>query len=80
MDTDTKATGVYARLLALPHDQLLTLPELAAVLNKCEAAIRSSIKRGEIAKPVRVMGKATWSVRSILRHIEGALDHKNGGV
>jgi len=61
-------TGIILTLAALPGDALIDRAALARMLGKCEASITRAWKRGELPKPVKFMGKPTWTARSLTDH------------
>lgn len=67
-------TGVYSSLGELPPETLITEDGLARSLGRnCRETVKRAVDRGELPRPVRLMGKNTWTVRVIIRHIENRL-------
>jgi len=66
--------GVYARLAELAPNTLVTEEALARWLYKCVASIKAAVERGELPQPARLMGKNTWTVGAIIRHIEASIE------
>ena len=60
--------GVVLDLANLPPDALIDRAALARMLARCEASIDRAVKRGEIPKPVKFMGKKTWTAKVIQDH------------
>lgn len=38
------------------------------------ASIMAAVEHGELPRPVRLMGKNTWTAGAIVRHVEARLD------
>jgi hypothetical protein len=66
--------GVFSNLGGLPMGALITEIGLARLLGKCAASIKAAVERGELPRPVRLMGKNTWTVGAIIRHHEARLE------
>ena len=73
-DTGGDMPGVIGALARLPGNAIISLDGLAKVLGRCTMTVRRGIRRGELPPPVRVAGKASWTVNSILQHITGRLE------
>src|SRR5579862_2251669 len=65
---------VFPYLGTLPAGALISEQGLAALLKKCPESIKRAVARGELPRPVRLMGKATWTAGAILRHMENRLE------
>ena len=66
--------GIYAELGTLPENTLVTEDGLAKLMGKaCRESIKRAVDREELPRPVKIMGKNTWTVGSIIRHTEGRL-------
>lgn len=65
--------GVLTLLGRLPPGTLITEEALARLVSKCTKSIKRAVHRGELPPSVKVMGKPSWTVGSILRHIEERL-------
>lgn len=78
METETNPEeidlGIYHEIGALPPATLITEKGLAKLFGKCQASIKGAVDRGELPYPIRVMGKPTWTVGIIIRHIEARID------
>ena len=66
--------GVFSLIGALPPGALVTEAGLARMLGKCTASIKASVIRGELPRPVKIMGKNSWTAGAIVRHIETRLE------
>lgn len=55
----------------------ITEDGLANILSKCKATIKNAVLRKELPRPVRFMGKNTWTVDFILRFFEKKLLEEN---
>ena len=68
-------SGIYAELGNLPAGALVTEEGLAHLLGKgCQKSIKRAVDRGELPTPVKLLGKPTWTVGSIIAHIEERLE------
>ncbi len=69
-----EAEGIYEDLALLPPRTLITEVGLARLLGKgCRETIKRAVERGELPRPVRFLGKNTWTVDVIISHIEDQL-------
>ena len=68
------ALDVCRELGDLPAGALVTEAGLAKMLHKHPESIRRAVERGELPRPARLMGKPTWTVGAIVRHIEARLN------
>ena len=69
-----KLKGVNVALGSIPAETLITEKGLAQILGKCTASIKAAVKRGELPRPVRLMGKNTWTAGAIVRYIDARVD------
>jgi len=68
------AVGIFEKLGSLPTGALVTEDGLAHLLGKgCRESIKRAVVRGELPQPVKLMGKNTWTARTIIEHIEERL-------
>jgi hypothetical protein len=77
MKSSKQLPGVYSSLGALPPGALVTEEGLAKLLGKCRASIKHAVRRGELPRPVRLMGKNTWTAGAIVRHFERRLSSED---
>ena len=70
----SKLCGVVDVLGTLPAGALITEKGLAQILGKCTASIKAAVERGELPRPVRLMGKNTWTAGTIIRHMESRIE------
>jgi hypothetical protein len=69
------AAGVYPELGGLPPGTLVTEDGLAHLLGRaCRETIKRAVDRGELPRPVRLMGRNTWTAGAIVRHMDARLD------
>lgn len=54
----------------LPPGTLLTKEAVARIFNRDPVSIDRAIKRGELPKPVKLLGSARFTARSIIAHHE----------
>lgn len=65
--------GIYEELGRLPPNTVVTEVGVARMFRRCTASIKAAVERGELPRPVRIMGKPTWTAGTITRHIEEML-------
>jgi len=65
--------GIYEELGRLPPNTVVTEAGVARLFRRCTASIKAAVERGELPRPVRIMGKPTWTAGIIIRHIEEML-------
>ena len=66
--------GIYTELAMLPPRTLITEDGLARLFGKgCRETVKRAIERGELPRPVRLMGRNTWTIDIIVNHIEDRL-------
>ena len=70
---DGGGPGTVEALARLAPGTLITEAGLAGIFGKCTASIRAAVDRGELPRPVRLMGKPTWTAGSIIRWHEDRL-------
>jgi len=74
-DARGPTSGIITGLGDLPEATVLTEDGLAGLMGKaCRESIKRAVARGEFPPPVKIMGKNTWTVRSIVRHLEARLE------
>ena len=66
--------GIVAELGQLGGGALVSEKGLAAMLGCHPMTIRRAIRRGELPQPVKMLGKPTWTVGAIVRHVERRLE------
>lgn len=71
-----ESPGIIAVIGALPSGAFITEVGLADILDKCTASIKAAVERGELPRPVRLMGKNTWTAGAIVRHHETRLENE----
>lgn len=70
----SKLHGVVDVLGTLPAGTLIMEKGLAEMLGKCTASIKAAVERGELPRPVRLMGKNTWTAGTIIKHMESRIE------
>jgi len=66
--------GIYRDLGTLPPATVITESGLAEIMGKtCRESIKRAVERGELPRPVRIMGKNCWTCRAIVQHLEDRL-------
>jgi len=71
----TTEDGVYVVLGTLSPKTLITEDGLARLLGKgCRESVKRAVERDELPRPVRLMGKNTWTVGAIVQYIEMRLE------
>ena len=71
-DWDTMP-GVIAILGELETGAVITEEGLGCLFNRHSTSIKRAVRRGELPEPCRLFGQSTWTVGSIIRHIESRL-------
>ena len=69
--------GTVKMLGELPSGTLITEEGLANILGRCKATIKNAVLRKELPRPIRFMGKNTWTVDFILQFFEKKLSQEN---
>ena len=69
--------GTVKTLGELPSGSLITEEGLANILGRCKATIKNAVVRKELPRPIRFMGKNTWTVDFILQFFEKKLSNEN---
>jgi hypothetical protein len=59
-------TERLTQLSELPGTALITVGELARLLNRSDEAVRRAIERGELPPPIPLCSKRYWMVRRLL--------------
>lgn len=67
---EPELTDVITRLGELPPGALLTKEAVARIFNRDPVSIDRAIKRGELPPPVKLLGSARFTARSIIAHHE----------
>jgi hypothetical protein len=72
---DITPLGVFVALGKLPANTPITEDGVAGLLGKkCRDSIKRAVKRGELPRPTKLMGKSVWTAGVIIRHIEASLE------
>ncbi|MBU48724.1 MAG: hypothetical protein CL920_08515 [Deltaproteobacteria bacterium] len=66
--------GIIAELGSWPPSTIITEEYVANLFKRCPTSIKRAVGRGELPPPTRLMGKPTWTVGTIVRHIEARLE------
>lgn len=67
--------GVFSKIGELPAGALVTEDGLALLLKRgCRETIKRAVERGELPRPVTLLGKKTWTAGAIIRHHEQRLE------
>ena len=74
VESDASLSGICVEIGAVPPGAIVTEDGLARMLGKCRASIKAAVERGELPRPVRLMGKNTWTAGAIVRHHETRLE------
>ena len=69
--------GIVQMLGELPAGSLITEEGLANILDKCKATIKNAVARKELPRPIKLMGKNTWTVDYIRGYFEKKLTKEN---
>jgi hypothetical protein len=69
--------GIYLELGKLPPATLVSEDGLARLLGKsCRDSVKRAIERGELPRPVKLMGKNTWTIGYLCSFFEKRLDEE----
>lgn len=74
LNNEVQNAGIFESLGNLDEATLVTEEGLAGLMCKCKASIKHAVERGELPRPVKLMGKNTWTVGAIIRHLEARLN------
>ena len=74
IDAASARAGIFAAIGALPAGAVVTEDGLAKMWGKCKASIKAAVERGELPRPVRLMGKNSWTAGSIIRFHEQRME------
>ena len=66
--------GIIATLGDLKPGAVITEAGLAYLFHRHVASVKRAVQRGELPPPCRLFGQPTWTVGTLLRHLEGRLD------
>ena len=66
--------GVVSSLAALPPGAIVYEDAMARMFKRHPVSIKRAVKRGELPKPTRLLGKNAWTAGAVLRHIEARLE------
>jgi predicted DNA-binding transcriptional regulator AlpA len=66
--------AIIQKLALLPPGSFITERGLAEIFGKCTASIKAAVERGELPRPVKLMGKPTWTAGSIIAYHEARLE------
>ena len=72
-NTPENLPGIVAVLGELGAGALVSETGLAELLGCHRVSVQRAVKRGELPPPVRLMGRPTWTVGAIVRHVEARL-------
>ena len=62
--------GMFAQFGALPMNTPVTKEELALLWKRTPISIDRAVERCELPRPAKLLGKDTWTIGTIVRHIE----------
>jgi len=66
--------GVVRTLGELPAGAILDEKALARAFGRCRRSVQRAVQRGELPPPVRLFGRPSWTVGTILEHVERRLE------
>ena len=73
-DGSNRLPGVIAELGELQPGAIVTEEGLARLFSRHPTSVKRAVQRGELPPPCRMFGNNTWTVGSLIRHVEGRLD------
>ena len=72
-DRDDKMVGIVPTLGELGDGAVIFEMGLARLFERHPASIRRAVDRGELPRPVRLLGRPAWTAGTIRRHFEARL-------
>jgi len=75
---DEKISGIVAALGELGDGAVIFEDGLARLFERHPASIRRAVDRGELPRPVRLLGRPAWTAGTIRRHFEARLQAAEG--
>jgi hypothetical protein len=74
--------GIVRIIGDLPIGAVITEAGLATMFSRCQLTIKRAIERGELPRPIRLMGQPTWTAGAIVDHLnrrlrEAQREHKD---
>ena len=68
-----ESPGIFTEFGTFAPETIVTEEGLANLFGKCPESIQRAVERGELPPGVRLMGKPTWTIGAIVRHLENRL-------
>jgi hypothetical protein len=65
---------IIRQLAELPPDTVLSEEALARMFGRHPVSIKRAVSRGELPPSIRLFGKATWTARAVLGHLNNRLE------
>ncbi len=66
--------GIIRQLGDLPPDTILSEDALARLFGRHRVSIKRAVSRGELPPSIRLFGKASWTARTVLDHLNKRLE------
>jgi len=55
----------------LAPETVIDINGMAQLLGRHQQTVKRAVRRGELPRGTRLMGRTTWTAAGILRHVEG---------
>jgi hypothetical protein len=65
----TDCGSVVTELATMPPDSHLDVDALARILGRHKKTVQRSVRRGELPRPFKLLGRSTWTARTIVAHL-----------
>jgi hypothetical protein len=65
---DHEIESVGLRLGELGDDTVVSEAELAKMIGRHRVSVKRAVERGELPRPIKLFGKPSWTVKSLLDH------------
>ena len=66
--------GIIALLGELKPNAVINEEGIASIFGRHTASVKRAVQRGELPPPTRLFGNNTWTVGTLVRHIEQRLE------
>jgi len=74
LDEPGNLPGIIALLGELKPNAIITEEGIASMFSRHIASVKRAVQRGELPPPTRLFGNNTWTVGTLVRHIEQRLE------
>ena len=74
LDEPGNLPGIIALLGELKPNAVINEEGIASMFSRHVASVKRAVQRGELPPPTRLFGNNTWTVGTLVRHIEQRLE------